>query len=203
MPQILDAERQILAYGVPEDTPEGLLLREIANKHSIEVKNIRLEDFGQKLGYLAGLKSYERTEKDYDGEAVKHSIIWFVNVTREELSSILQEYSLDKNTKSIDLKSVLTEYNVNWKLIDHYEELQKEHKMMQSYTFVFHAKSAFKNLDTNDYTKESLHALEEAIVKSDPVITQIQQGIEVNQDILDEHVREIRDAYQSLVPNIQ
>lgn len=202
MPEIKTTEPVILAYGVPASTPEGARLRELAAEKGIAVRDVTAAEFSRKLGEVAGLPGFEETPADYTGEEPTHSILWFVSVDRSVVNWLLQQYSISEGVKSIDLKSVLTEMNVNWTLESHYKELQLEHRMMQAYTFLIHAPGAFEALDEDDYTFESFNALELVVMETDAPVKAMQEGKEVRPEVLEDLVSRIKAAFQGLVPKV-
>ncbi len=202
MPKIETPESKILVYGLADGSAERNRLKELANAKGIQLVTVEKKDFNQKLGYLANLDKFEAIDGEYQGEDPSHSIIWFVGIEQDDLGSILQDYSTTEGIKPIDLKAVLTEYNVNWPINEHYEELQREHRMMNAYTFLFHAQKAVDSLDPKDYTEESYAKLKKVVEDSIPDYLSIQQGVEIEQEVLDEHVYKIRSAYKGLLPNV-
>ncbi|NCD09573.1 MAG: DUF3783 domain-containing protein [Negativicutes bacterium] len=202
MSQIHDVQSTILAYGLPDSSAEGLYLRALAAEKNILVKDVNVTDFSQKLGSIAGLTGFARDNLKYSGAAPDHSIVWFISVNREDLNWLLQQYSLNKDVASIDLKAVLTEHNVNWTLADHYVELQQEHRMMQAYTFLHHAKRAFEALEPKEYSTESYEMLANALTKAEPVVTALQGGQEVDPAILEALAQNVKNSYQALLPHV-
>lgn len=196
------AEAKILVYGVPAQSPEGKRLRELAAEKNIRVKDIRSEDFSQRLGYVAGLAGFAPNEHKYDGEAPQHSILWFVSLDRDTLNWFLQQYAQDKSLKHIDLKSVLTEHNVNWTLIAHYQELQTEHKVMQAYTLLANAQGAFESLKKEDFSEKSYEVLAEAVAAGREYVKAMQAGREVDPSEIDRLAKEVKRAYQELRPRV-
>ncbi len=202
MAEIKGEKPLILAFNVTEDTSEGQRLRELAREKNIEVKDVLVADFSQKLGAVASLDGYERDAEPYTGDHPTHSIVWFISVDRPDIGWILQEYSTSSGVKSIDLKAILTELNVNWTLEAHYEELQQEHRLMQAYTFLLHARGAFDSMDPADYTEESLAHLDKEITEAEIPVKAMQKGQEVDPDELEALAKRVRTAYQGLVPHI-
>lgn len=193
---------KLLVYGVAPDSPEGLRIRELAAEKNISVQQVSAEDFSQKLGFVAGLEGYSKNEEKYSGEKPQHSILWFDSVPRETLSWFLHEYSSSKDLKSIDLKSVLTEHNVNWTLAEHYEELKAEHQVMRAYTLLSHAQAAYESLDEEDFSDESFSALRTAVSRGNEYIQAVQEGKEVKPDEIDRYARAVKEAYENLRPRI-
>lgn len=200
MPSISQTKSKILVYGLEDESKERQRLDELAANLGIETVTIQKGNENQTLGYLAGLGGFDKNDDENTMEAFAHSIIWFVSVKKEDLSSILQDYSTTEGIKPIDLKAVLTEHNINWKISDHYEELKREHKMMNAYTFLFHAQKTLDGLKPEEYEENSFATFKTAVENSISDYQQIQKGVEVDQDILDDHVQTIRNAYKHLLP---
>lgn len=197
-----NSEKLILAYGLPASSAEGKRLRELASEKTIRIEDVALADFYQLLGYIAHQPGFAKKSEIYEGPKPEHTIIWFVNVSREEVGWLLQAYSLSDSVKSIDLKSMITPHNINWTLEEHYKELQQEHRMMQMYTFLLHAKSAFDSLEPSDYTKESLQTLEKDILSSQEYVEKMQKGQEIDLESFALAANKVKSSFQNLIPNV-
>ncbi len=203
MREIKNPKSKILVYGVPEDSPEAARLAELAAEKDIQLQKVKAEDFSQTLGAVAGLDGYALSDEKYEGEKPQHSILWFVSVDRETLMWFLNSYKAAKGLRPVALKSVLTEHNVKWKLIDHYEELKSEHQFMRAYTLLSHARGALELVDPEKFSDSSYRALSEAVDEGDHYIALVQKGEEVDPDTMDEAARKVKEAYENLRPRVK
>lgn len=202
MSDIKSKQAKIMLYGLDEASPEYKLILELASSRSIEVKTIEADDFSQSLGYAAGLEGFPKNPEVYKGERPSHSIMWFVSVKRETLGEILREYAKTPGLRPIDLKAVLTEHNVGWSLADHYAEIQIEHRVMQAYTLLMHAEGALESMDPDSFSEATYNELEKAVADGMISVKAMQEGREVDPEVIEKQALRVKHAYQALVPNV-
>lgn len=97
----------------------------------LKIRLIEEKDFLQPVGYLAGVEGIKPSDKSFCGEVPKHEMMVFAGVSDDKLQRMLSE--MRKNgIRKVDRKAVLTPTNVQWNVIELYEELDKEHQAMQN-----------------------------------------------------------------------
>ena len=103
-------------------------LSEIIRKEKLEVKLIRKEDYGQTIGALAGIEEFYDKKAVYKGGELDGEMMVFAGISDDALDNILA--AMRKEGIRINCKSVMTPYNIAWKIPDLYTELAKEHEEM-------------------------------------------------------------------------
>lgn len=99
----------------------------------LKIRMIEEKDYLQPVGYLAGVEGIQSSEDIFSGTAPEHEMMVFAGVSDMKLQKLLSE--MRKNgIRKVDRKAVLTPTNVQWNVIELYEELDKEHKAMQNRT---------------------------------------------------------------------
>ena len=114
--------------GTPESKKHVAKLKSVLVRMGVRIRNIRPEQTGQTVGFLAGLEGFEEEEA---GElpmipeevlVMKH----FSNSRLDELLLNLRKAGVPR----IAAKAVLTEQNAGWPFYKLYQELRKEHEAM-------------------------------------------------------------------------
>lgn len=107
---------------------EGQIYNVCKNLNIIPVR-VKVEQYSECLGYLAGIKGIKSNGKVYKGMAFPKEMLVFSGINSEELDIFLQKYN-DAGIEKINLKAVLTPFNINWTGEMLYKELLKEHSEM-------------------------------------------------------------------------
>lgn len=107
---------------------EGQIYNVCKNLNIIPVR-VNVEQYSECLGYLAGIKGIKSNGKVYKGMAFPKEMLVFSGINSEELDIFLQKYN-DAGIEKINLKAVLTPFNINWTGEMLYKELLKEHSEM-------------------------------------------------------------------------
>lgn len=96
----------------------------------IRIKPITEEMQGQTIGNLFSSKGFEQIEKENENNiSFDEDIMIMKGFTRERMNEVLEGFRKN-GIQKINLKAVVTEHNIVWKLRDLYQELKKEHKEM-------------------------------------------------------------------------
>lgn len=90
---------------------------------------VKVEQYSECLGYLAGIKGIKSNGKLYKGMAFPEEMMVFSGISSEELDVFLKKYN-EMGIGKINLKAVLTPFNINWSGEMLYKELVKEHREM-------------------------------------------------------------------------
>ena len=95
----------------------------------VKMKVITQEDFGQPIGYLAGMKKIASVEMSEEKMELEKEMLVFAAIDGDLLQYILQ--TLRKAGVPVDYKAVLTEHNLTWNCVQLYRELELEHLAYQ------------------------------------------------------------------------
>ena len=95
----------------------------------VKMKVITQEEFGQPIGYLAGMKKIASVEMSEEKMELEKEMLVFASIDGDLLQYILQ--TLRKAGVPVDYKAVLTEHNLTWNCVQLYRELELEHLAYQ------------------------------------------------------------------------
>lgn len=95
----------------------------------VKMKVITQEEFGQPIGYLAGMKKIASAEMSEEKMELEKEMLVFAAIDGDLLQYILQ--TLRKAGVPVDYKAVLTEHNLTWNCVQLYRELELEHLAYQ------------------------------------------------------------------------
>lgn len=100
----------------------------ICKKLDIQKIEVLLEDYGQKLGYLAGITGFPKEKRLYDKSPFPAEMLIFSGMDSDRIDAFLTEY---KKTAlpAIGLKAVITSHNIFWSAEEVFRELMKEHML--------------------------------------------------------------------------
>lgn len=116
-----------LVYGVGEEKKNGIL--KLLERFRIEGRAVSNAETNQQIGFLAGWNGFLKNETPAPDIPQQECLV-FCAIDSETLNRLL---SVMRNSGlSVDLKAVVTPSNVNWKLCDLIDELEKEHKTMHN-----------------------------------------------------------------------
>lgn len=104
-------------------------IRELCKKQGIQLSKVPRKDYGQKIGYLAGIKGFPRENKVYRGEEFPAEMLVFSGMDSEQLDAFLKAYR-ESGISPIGCKGILTPNNVFWTAEELFRELWKEHLTM-------------------------------------------------------------------------
>ncbi|MCI9067380.1 MAG: DUF3783 domain-containing protein [Lachnospiraceae bacterium] len=98
----------------------------ICRKLDIRKIEVPVEDYGQKLGCLAGISGFPKEKIPYGKAPFPKEMLVFSGMDSEHLDAFLSEY---KKTAlpAIGLKAVVTSHNIFWTAEALFAELMKEH----------------------------------------------------------------------------
>jgi hypothetical protein len=204
-----DLEKQILVYAPDLSSDNLAKVEDLAAKHNAKLVVLHPKDFNRTLGQAVGLgtplskegpggKLVLEVSGDYTGEQPEESILYFAGFPHQDIPAFLKETSALLGDDNFDLKASLTPSNLGWRLIDHYEELMREHRMMKSFEFLYHADMFLNTMDAEEYETDSYEQFSSAVEEGRVSVELLKKGTDVAQDILDEQVAAINMAYRAL-----
>lgn len=117
----------VLLYNI---NPEKLnKIRFVLIRMGVRNKIITKDMYLQTIGYLAGIKGFEKKEEEYTDEGFNDEMLIMKGFTSNRIDELLRLFrnnSIDK----ISLKAILTEHNIQWNSLELYKELKDEHEAM-------------------------------------------------------------------------
>lgn len=96
----------------------------------IRLREVKAEEYHQKLGYLAGLPGYEALPAPAgESSPFTEEMLVFVGFEGTKLDEFLAKLRYAQ-VEPVGLKAMLTPTNKNWTSYELYGEISKEHAMM-------------------------------------------------------------------------
>lgn len=114
--------------GEREKKIKALLIR-----HGIKIKSVTSEMQGQTVGYLLSFPGFTEETAEEENIPFEEDIMVLKGFTRERMNVLFEGFKKN-GIRRINLKAVVTEHNLPWKLRDLYNELREEHKQMSELT---------------------------------------------------------------------
>ena len=127
---------QILLFQIEKEKEKEI--GRICRRLQITVRKIVPKDYGQKLGYLAGITGFSREHAPYAGGAFPAEMLVFSGMDSGQVDLFLKESGEasaengESGTEPVGLKAVLTEHNVFWTPAQLFAELLKEAHQIES-----------------------------------------------------------------------
>lgn len=118
------ADMTILLFRVALE--KEIKIQQICKKQGIHVRKIQQKDYGQKLGYLAGIQGFKKENQIYKGSELPAEMMVFSGMNSDQLDTFLQAYR-ESGTAPIGCKAVLTANNLFWTAEELFRELLQEH----------------------------------------------------------------------------
>ena len=109
----------ILTFGLGKEKIK--VVRSIAQKNRIQIKEISRKDYNQKLGALAGIQGFAKEKVIYNGPDFPLEMIVFSGI-----DSFLADYK-QTGAQTVPLKAIITPQNIFWTVETLFKELWKEH----------------------------------------------------------------------------
>ena len=94
----------------------------------LPLKEIPQEDYGKRIGYLAGVKELGAEETQSLGEELSGELLVMAGLSGQRMDQVLRSFR--KSGIYIPYKAVLTPSNQNWNVWELFEEIKKEHEKM-------------------------------------------------------------------------
>lgn len=117
----------VLLYNFNED--RAVKIQRALLPLKIRIRAVGIDEYSQPLGYLAGIKGIEPSNKKYSGNGFNDELMLICGINQVKLQSLLN--ALYKNgVGRIDLKAMLTPTNISWDSIKLYEAVKADHEEM-------------------------------------------------------------------------
>ncbi|MCM1084240.1 MAG: DUF3783 domain-containing protein [Clostridium sp.] len=120
--------KKILLYSYPNDIHKKI--SDICLACEIECKKIPKKRFLQTIGNHIGIPGHEGTGELYGESDLAEPVMLLAGMSTSELDSILDTFK-NLGIPSVGFKAVVTSHNINWTILDLYEELAREREAMQ------------------------------------------------------------------------
>lgn len=114
----------ILTFGLGKEKIK--VVRSIAQKNRIQIKEISRKDYNQKLGSLAGIQGFAKEKVIYNGPDFPLEMIVFSGIDSAQIDSFLADYK-QTGAQTVPLKAIITPQNIFWTVEALFKELWKEH----------------------------------------------------------------------------
>lgn len=121
-------KKMILLYSYPNDINKKI--SDICLACEIECKKIPKKRFLQTIGNHTGAPGHESTGEIYEGNALAEPVMLLAGMSGRELDSILDTFK-NLGVPSVGFKAIVTNHNINWTILDLYEELAREREAIQ------------------------------------------------------------------------
>ena len=119
----------ILLYGLDLEKEKGKAICRLAEQMGMKTVQLQEKDLSQTIGYLAEIPGYEQIEvENTEAETTDGELLAFYGLSDAHLNMFLSKYK-EAGIPPVSLKAVVTEHNRNWKLLQLFQELQKEHTL--------------------------------------------------------------------------
>lgn len=94
----------------------------------ISVKAVDKQDYSQQIGYVAGLKGFEKTEDSHAGTFHDEMLV-MCGFSGQKINALIN--ALNKGgIGRVPLKAMLTPSNVSWNSVQLYEAVKADHEEM-------------------------------------------------------------------------
>ena len=124
---VANMEKMVLLYHF-----EGIRLAQAhkaLEKLPFRIREVKKEEYGYPLGYLAGLPGILPLGKVYEGPQLEQEMVVFAGFIGDDIDKALDAFR-QNGLAGVGLKAVLTETNQVWSSLQLFEELKKEHAQM-------------------------------------------------------------------------
>lgn len=119
----MKSQKTILIYEMKKEKEEKVLT--ICRKRQITVRKVQLLEYAQSLGSLVRISKIPQNRTKDSGTLLGEEMMVFSGMDTNEIDSFLNDYK-NMGISPVELKAVLTPYNIFWNSRQLYEELQKE-----------------------------------------------------------------------------
>ena len=114
----------ILTFGLGKEKIK--VVRSIAQKNRIQIKEISRKDYNQKLGALAGIQGFAKEKVIYNGPDFPLEMIVFSGIDSAQIDTFLADYK-QTGAQPVPLKAIITPQNIFWTVETLFKEFWKVH----------------------------------------------------------------------------
>lgn len=109
--------KKVLLFNTPD------VVKKLFCFFNLEIIEVNQNDYSQQLGYILKLDGYNHNDF-VSNQLIDEPMIVFYELSETDLDNVLS--ILKTSQIKIDLKAIVTEYNINWPAVMLYDELKKE-----------------------------------------------------------------------------
>lgn len=120
----MKSQQTILLFEMEENKEKQIAA--LCQKLNIRVVHVAKEDYGQKLGCLAGIQGFGREAARCQGKGIPAEMLVFSGMDSEQVDEFLKEYK-EAGIAPIGCKAIITPNNVFWTAEELFRELLQEH----------------------------------------------------------------------------
>lgn len=117
-----------LLYKLGEDTEKGQKLRQALSQMNIEVITVTDDMLLESVGFCAHMDGFASCGEVYQEEPLPYEMLVMKVPSRARLNQILSQ--LQKEGLRVERKAIITPTNREWPFRKLYEEVSKEHELM-------------------------------------------------------------------------
>lgn len=115
--------------GTPESMKHVAKMKSVLVRMGVRIRNIRPEQTGQTVGFLAGIEGFGERETEEEFFEIPEEMLVMKHFSSRRLDELLQNFR-KAGVPRIAIKAVVTEQNAGWPFYKLYQELRREHEAM-------------------------------------------------------------------------
>lgn len=119
----MENQGTILIYEWRKEKEEQFL--DFCESRKVKVKVVPVSSYSEALGVLAGIHGIKKNGKQDTGKLLGEEMMVFAGIDGQSMDVFLNDYKR-AGIEPVQLKAVLTPYNIFWDSRQLYEELKKE-----------------------------------------------------------------------------
>lgn len=125
----MSGNKKILLFNI--NAGKAALIKSVCGGMGIQTVTIYKNQYGEKIGALAGIKGFAPSMAVYGGEDFAAEMMILCGLTSKELDEFLEKYR-DAKIPTVGLKATVTPHNISWSAAELYRELTQEHNFFRS-----------------------------------------------------------------------
>ncbi|MFQ8689532.1 MAG: DUF3783 domain-containing protein [Blautia sp.] len=123
--------RETVLYYTPKKNRHTNKLKAVLIQMGIRIRNVTPDQFGQKVGYLAGMEGYGDASIQEGDIDIPQEILVMKGFSERRMDELLLRLR-KRGIPRISLKAVVTDTNADWSFYQLYREISEEHRQMHS-----------------------------------------------------------------------
>lgn len=121
--------RKLLLFCMDQDRLRAI--GRLARRMEIEAIQVERSNYGQKIGYLAGIVGFPKENKVYMGAELPEEMMLMIGFGQRDLDWFLAAWK-ETGTPGVRLKAMATQTNLQWSPMALFQELFEEDRQMNS-----------------------------------------------------------------------
>lgn len=125
------AAGETVLYYHPDEEYKPPKLAGVLFRMKIRIRRVQPNEIGETIGYLAGLKGFEKREITDESslQKVDDEVLVLSNLSNSRLNELLAQMR-KAGIPKIALKAMVTPTNCNWPFCELYKEIKEEHETL-------------------------------------------------------------------------